>query len=370
VEIKKYQDMHRILQSVKDLFIDFSENNDNIKNIALLHNNVNAKLSDFDIAIMGLADEREIDGINKIRKEFYRLFLPEKAKIIDFGNFILDYHDANVENLLKILNVVWNNNLKLLVIGGKEENNLYFFKFFNLIEKQIISTTIGAEIDFAPQEATSNKFFLNYIYKNPKVIEKHYHLGYQNYLFNFRLEEKLKQSKIKKIRLSQVRNDILDYEPSIRQSTLVSFDLTAIKYADCPATTTPQPNGFSALEACELAYWTGMSRNVKIFGIYEYNYLRDIDGISAKLSAQILWHFIYAYYLSNKNISSNNNYNTFYVKIKQNEKNIKLKFKQDKRSNLWELEINNKIYFCSLKDFQTTQKGDLSPRIKEILEKL
>ncbi len=364
--------MHRILQSVKDLFIDFEKQNENIKNLALLHDDVSVDLSGFDIAIMGIAGTNRISGVNKIRREFYKLYLPENAKIIDLGNLIFVDYNSVFDFFQQIANDLLDKNLKLIIIGGEEKLTKQFFKIFKEKRQKITSLSIGSEIDFTYHENWEDKFFLNYLLENQGFVLSHYHVGYQNFLFDYRTEKKLHQAKIKKIRLSEARKDLLDIEPYFRASTLISFDLSAIKYSDCPATTNPQPNGFSGLEACELAYWIGMSENLKIFGIYEYNHLRDTDNISAKLSAQIIWHFIDAYYYkSNKKIDSNNNFNTFFVKIKQENKDLKLKFLQDKRTNLWSLlkEINDKeyVYYCSYKDFELAQKGKLSRRIKGIL---
>ena len=57
-----------------------------------------------------------------------------------------------------------------------------------------------------------------------------------------------------------------------------------------PGQTIPMPNGLSAFQACQMAWYAGVSDHLKSFGLFEVNPETDVTGASDILGAQILWH--------------------------------------------------------------------------------
>ena len=67
--------------------------------------------------------------------------------------------------------------------------------------------------------------------------------------------------------------------------------LSEISFADAPANEN-SPNGFSGEEACMLTRYAGMSNQLSSIGIYGYEPQADVNELTAKQIAQMLWYFI------------------------------------------------------------------------------
>jgi hypothetical protein len=81
-------------------------------------------------------------------------------------------------------------------------------------------------------------------------------------------------------------------EPLLRDSDVAIFDISAVRQSDAPGTWSPSPNGFYGEEICLLSRYTGISDNLKVFGLFEVNPELDIRSQTTGLSAQILWFFL------------------------------------------------------------------------------
>ena len=78
----------------------------------------------------------------------------------------------------------------------------------------------------------------------------------------------------------------------MRNSDIVTFDMSSIRQADAPAVISPSPNGFFAHEACVLSRYSGISDRSTSFGIFELNCAAQENDQTSSLAAQIVWHFL------------------------------------------------------------------------------
>ncbi|MFN5987363.1 MAG: arginase, partial [Chitinophagaceae bacterium] len=92
-------------------------------------------------------------------------------------------------------------------------------------------------------------------------------------------------------RLGVVREDIEEMEPVIRDSHMMSFDISAIQNAQAPANIIT-PNGLNGEEACVLMQYAGMSWKTSSIGLYGYQAELDRNGLSAIQIAQMIWYII------------------------------------------------------------------------------
>src|ERR1041384_3222256 len=81
--------------------------------------------------------------------------------------------------------------------------------------------------------------------------------------------------------VGSVKENIDEMEPVIRNSSLLSFDISAIAHAYAPANFV-SPNGLNGEEACVLMRYAGMSPNINSVGIYGYDVQHDKDELTAK----------------------------------------------------------------------------------------
>jgi len=78
---------------------------------------------------------------------------------------------------------------------------------------------------------------------------------------------------------------------------MVSFEMSAMRQAECPAASEASPGGFSGQEACQIARYAGISPKLQSCCFNGLKLPNDINGQSAHLLATMIWYFMEGYYL-------------------------------------------------------------------------
>ena len=149
-------------------------------------------------------------------------------------------------------------------------------------------------------------------------------------------------------------------EPVIRSSDLVSFDISAIKNSDAPASAC-SPNGFTGEEACGLARYAGMSPSISSFGIYGYNADKDIDDLTALQISQMLWYFIdgKSRNAQEAHLDDKQNFNEFHTAFAE----VDTVFMQSKRTGRWWMQLPDKrMIACSYNDYLYASNNKIPER--------
>lgn len=113
-------------------------------------------------------------------------------------------------------------------------------------------------------------------------------MAHQSYYTSQQLVQSLRDRHFDLMRLGQIRADHRTAEPTFRGSDAVSFDLRAVRAADCPSHTLP--NGLHAEEACQLAHYAGSADRVAAVVIHGLS-PSPPDQVH-NLVAQIAWHIM------------------------------------------------------------------------------
>ena len=225
--------------------------------------------------------------------------------------------------------------------------------------------------------------FLGYIIKEePNHLSHFMNLGYQSYLCQNDESHLLEKMLFETCRVGDLRENISEAEPYLRNSDIVTMDMSVIKHADAPGTTFPSPNGLESHHACVISRYAGMSDRVSSFAIFEFNPHTDLCNQTVNLISQIIWYFLEGFslrlkdYPNSKNI--NNNYQKYIVPIKDSD--LQFAFFKSKNTGRWwvsssiELDqnanYNQKITPCSYQDYLSTSTGSIPKRIYRILKSL
>jgi formiminoglutamase len=94
------------------------------------------------------------------------------------------------------------------------------------------------------------------------------------------------------ILLGELRSDFDEIEPLLRKSDLVSFDFGSMKSSEAPGQYRISPNGLTGEEACQIAWYSGISTTPSWFGVFGYSPDSDPTTTGAMMAAQIIWYFI------------------------------------------------------------------------------
>ena len=260
-------------------------------------------LDGFDLAIIGIPEDRNSYNTgssgapDKIREYLYRLRgFNNQLKIIDLGNLkpgnqINDtYHGA-----IEVFRMLYKMRIPVLVLGGTQDLTLSSCMAWKKENTSYKLTCIDRKIDYLHvAEASASDNFLVNVFNEQKNIQPldFACLGYQSYFVNHEVLDIFRNKNFILKRLGLARSNLPLLEPELRDSHIVSIDISSVKQADAPGFYNPSPNGFYGEEICQMARYAGLGEKVSCFGIFEVNPEYDNNHQTSHLAAQISWYFI------------------------------------------------------------------------------
>ena len=336
-----------------------------------------------DIVIIGVGEERNaIDNEgtnlapNAIRQAFYKLFPGEwHLNICDLGNLRKtkspEQTYANLQEVSSLLPA----NVSLIILGGSQDLTLGLTNYYDLNNKAYNLGVIDAFIDssLTDNEVDNENYLTDILVKQDSQLQNLSLFGIQSFFNHPSKFRFLKQLFIDYFNLGDLKKDIYEVEPELREAHIVSVDVRSIKYADMPAQTKGMPNGFDGIEICRLAKMSGFAPKNKFFGLFEYNPLLDQRLTGANLLAQILWYFVDGKHKNQIEYPqvSKSELLKFYV---ENDI-IKLVFYKNPKTKRWwvdmtQFETNSRLLPCSEKDYHEALNGKMTKRILRIINKI
>lgn len=319
----------------------------------------------FKVALLGVPEDR--NSLNrgaslapqKIRTKLYQL-LKINSKIIDLGNLKQgNTYDDTYVALKEVLKSLFSNNLVVILLGGTQELTLPVFQLLESFRTTINLTTIDRTIDIIKDmiKPTAESYLTELIFKK-RLLFKYCNLGHQIHVTDKENIDLIGKLYHDIYRLGEVRADISAVEPILRDSDIVSFDISAVRQADAPAYVNPSPSGFYSEEACQLSRYSGISDRVMIFGLFEINPKYDVLDQTSNLAAQIIWYFLDGFSCRNPESpdSENKNFKTFIVG--HSDLDYEMTFYKSLISERWWMEIPNPkskspvLVSCSYSDYQ------------------
>ncbi|MCK4661976.1 MAG: formimidoylglutamase [Bacteroidales bacterium] len=344
-----------------------------------------SNINKFKIAILGIPEERGTKNIgckhapDKIRNKLYYLTKNNNfPAIVDLGNFrigktINDTYIGLRDVIIKLLN----NDVLPVIIGGSE-NLLYSCFLANEELKRTVNVLeINSHINIGNQEDEINEIpFLGKIIKS-KYFKNFTNVGYQGYFVPHKDIALMKKLYFDTIRLGEIRSDLKEVEPIIRDSEIISININSVKQSDAPGYFSPSPNGFYSEEICQIAKFAGMSEKVSCFSLFDVNPDYDINEQTSHLAAQIIWHFIDGFCQRTNDFpfANSSEYTKYVVNISNFDTN--LIFYKSKKSMRWWLEIpetiskteKNTLIACSYNDYKKACENEMPERFWKFIQK-
>src|SRR5580692_4770688 len=235
-------------------------------------------------------DRREGGAPDTIRGQFYQLYgWHSDLKLADAGNIragatLTDTYAA-LKTVLRELTAIGKT---VVILGGSHD--LTLSQYYTYADKKHIieATCVDALIDLDIESLhRSNNFLMEMLTSEPNYIRHYNHIGFQSYYVHPHMLETMDKLRFDCYRVGSVKESIEEMEPVIRNSSMFSFDISAIANAYAPANDL-SPNGFTGEEACALLRYAGLSPNVNTIGIYGYVPEKDINDLTAKQIAHML----------------------------------------------------------------------------------
>ncbi|MFW5657892.1 MAG: formimidoylglutamase [Bacteroidota bacterium] len=339
--------------------------------------------SGYNIGILGVPEERGTYNIgtanapDTIRNKLYQLNkINNQIRVIDLGNLKQGTHPKDTYFGLKdVLQELIQKGTIPIIMGGSQELSYPVFKALTYLKSDVSLVSIDSRVDMhtAINDLHSLNFLRKLISNKNDSLFNLTSLAYQQYFVDSSHLDELDKHMYDNMRIGQLRQNITEAEPILRDSSFVSIDIGAIRHSDAPGHYNSSSNGLHGEEICQLARYAGLSEKISAFGIFEVNPRYDINNITSHLAAQIIWYFMQGF-SSRKNESpelTRQGFKKFIIKL--NTVEYDLIFYKSLQSDRWWMEIpvignetaeknTTKIIACSYKDYQDACNQEIPDR--------
>jgi len=341
-------------------------------------------LEDVHLAIIGIKEDRGamdnegcFDTENLIRNQLYNLVNHyQSLRIWDLGN--IEKGSQLSDSYFGVSSVVTEllkHKVIPVIIGGSHDLTLAQFRGYAGFEKEVNATLVDERIDLEElkEEVNDQNYLNNIITGNPPFLESLNIIGFQSHFSDPKSVETLDKLGFECMRLGVVRQDLEEVEPLVRNTDMLSFDISAIRQADAPAVKGATPNGLTGEEACQICRYAGMSDKLTSFGIFNFNPVFDRNEQTAQLIAQMIWYFTEGFYnrKDDRLTLSEKDFLRYIVHLEEGHHD--LHFWKSRKSDRWWLEVavppppgkkkaKPLLVPCSYTDYKIASSGELPER--------
>ena len=316
-------------------------------------------------------------GANKIRSEIYKLSVPGLSpNIVDMGNLKpKDSLEGFYEMMAYVLGELFKEKKTVLLIGGSQDMAYGQYMGYEGLGKSIEYVHIDSRFDADDSDIELNRNSFNhkiFVHK-PDYLFNFTNLGYQSYFVSDSQRKALKELDFLALRYGQLYQEIEEVEPSLRTADMVSFDLSAIRSSECAAVYNPSPGGFSAIDACRIARYAGLSYGISSFGISEYIHDKDQQEQTALLAAMMVWYFVDGFYSKRKDYPAPDRSNLRKYAVQLHASIDAINFFEHPITRRWWMEVpyqkdigkkmpETRLVPCSVKDYEFAKTDDIPER--------
>lgn len=337
----------------------------------------------YDLALIGVLDDRgSINnqgcalGPNYVREQFYQLNEGNfTSRIVDLGNIKAGKELSDTYVALKmVVSELVKMNIVPIILGGGQDLTYAQYMAYEGLEQKVDLLVVDSHFDLDESaegtiETTSQAYLQKILLHQPNYLFNFTNLGYQSYFVNQDSIKALDKLFFDAHRLGEFSGNMPAAEPLIRNASMISFDVSAIRSADAVANANASPNGFYGEDACQMCRYAGMSDKLSSVGFYEFNPAFDQNSQTALLLAQMLWYFVDGFYQRKKDIPLQPKSAYLIYRTSLKEDGHELLFVKSKKTDRWWMQVaypntvsKNERYHlvpCSYDDYQLAVSGEM-----------
>ncbi len=334
-------------------------------------------ITDADIVLIGAGECRGagfvlngFEAANNVRAALYNLYYwHAQVTIADLGNVKLGQTIQDSYAALRtVIAELMLQNKKVVIMGGSHDLTLPQYHAYTSIPTLVNAVVADAKIDLDLEARLPSDHFLEELFTGlPNHLNHYAHIGFQSYFMHPHMLETIDKLRFDCFRLGVVREGIEEMEPVIRDSHMMSFDISAIQHAQAPANIIT-PNGFNGEEACVLMQYAGMSWKTSSIGLFGYQAELDHHGLTAIQMAQMVWYIIDGVHRGKKEapLSALDRFKEFQIAFSD----IDTQFLQSKSTGRWWMKLHNDEWMpCSYKDYLIASNNEIPERWLRALER-
>lgn len=308
----------------------------------------------------------------KIRQQLYNYYLAKgnTLKMADLGIIKKGASTSDTYAALEDITAeIQKKGKLLLILGGTQDLTYANYLGYKKLEQTINVACIDQKIDLeisSEAPISSNNFINHLLTFQPSFLFNFSILGCQQYYISEEQLNLFDELYFDYLRLGELNNNIKLAEPYLRNSDIISLDMSSIRRAEFSGSTDNGPNGFFANEICQIAKYAGISDKLSSFGAY--NFSKKLENHEVELTAQIFYFIIDGYCHRKKDYPIGTKKNHVKYAVFHEELNHNLVFHKSPKSQRWWLEVpypplkdfkfeRHNLVPCNYEDYLTAQKG-------------
>ena len=322
---------------------------------------------------LGLTELTSLESNHiKIRQQLYNYHLAKgnKLKMADLGIIKRGASTSDTYAAFEDITAeIQKKGKLLLILGGTQDFTYANYLGYKKLEQTINVTCIDQKIDLemGSEAPISPKNFINHLLTfQPSFLFNFSILGCQQYYISEEQLNLFDELYFDYLRLGELNNNIKLAEPYLRNSDIISLDMSSIRRAEFSGSTENGPNGFFANEICQISKYAGISDKLSSFGAY--NFSKILDTHEVELTAQIFYFIIDGFCHRKKDYPIGTKKNHVKYAVFHEELNHNLVFHKSPKSQRWWLEVpypplkdfkfeRHNLVPCNYEDYLTAQKG-------------
>lgn len=194
----------------------------------------------------------------------------------------------------KIVAELVKNQVIPIMIGGSQDLTMALYRGYEKLEQFVNLCSIDSKLDIgSPDEEIHAEGYVSHLLlQRPCYLFNHANIGLQIPFADKEEVELFEKLYFDYCRLGEFNSDFKRAEPHLRNSDILSIDLTSLRYSDLGGGQYSNPNGFYAEQMCQIARYAGVSDKLTSIGIFNYLPEKSEAVNISNLLAQIIWYFI------------------------------------------------------------------------------
>lgn len=196
-------------------------------------------------------------------------------------------------------------------------------------------------------------------------------LGGQAHFLDVAALKKIMPGRAEFMRLGELKTNLMEAEPLLRDVDILLAHPRAIKMADAPGVEQTSPSGLFSEEICQLMRYAGMSD--KLIGLALLGFKQNLDERerTAAICAQMLWYFIQGFSQRKGDFPASTDDLVEYI-IDAKDPGFQWTFWKSNKTGRWWIQVpvptpknqqRHRLVPCSFSDYQEASKGELPDRL-------
>ena len=286
--------------------------------------------------------------------------------ILDGGSTLKDTYAA----LKEITFEIQKKSKLLVLLGGSQDLTFANYLGYEQLEQPVNLTCIDHSFDVVvdQEQQICDKNYINHLLlHSPNNLFNFSILGCQQYYVSSDDLRFFDELFFDYVRLGELQSTISKSEPILRNTDLLSVDLSSLRNSEFKNSFSNSPNGFFGNEMCQMIKYAGLSDKVSSVGFYNLK-SENIDEVDSELVAQLIFFLVMGFSQRKNDFPVGSKKDLIKYSVYHEDSKHNLIFHKSKKTERWWLEVpypptkdfkfeRHHLIPCNHEDYKVAQNG-------------